>query len=76
MSAASASIFERVPRRARNMYHAPPPEVQRDVPVPPVASVVHIDAIDLARTMAIMLAERERHRKPGDVIEHAKKCGA
>ena len=76
MSAASASIFERVPRRARNMYHAPPPEVQRDVPVPPVAPVVHIDATDLARTMATVLAERERYRKPGDVIEHAKKCGA
>ena len=76
MSAASASIFERLPRRARNMYHAPLPNVQRDVPVPPVAPVVHIDATDLARTMAIMLAERERYRKPGDVIEHAKKCGA
>ena len=39
MSAASASIFEHVPRRARNMYHAPQPEVQRDVPVPPVPPV-------------------------------------
>ena len=76
MSAASASIFERVPRRARNMYHAPPPEVQRDVPVPPAAPVVHIDATDLARTMVTVLAERERYRKPGDIIEHAKKCGA
>ena len=76
MSAASASIFERVPSRARNVYHAPPPEVQRDVPVPPVAPVVHIDATELARTMAAVMAERERYRKPGDVIEHAKKCGA
>ena len=76
VSAASASIFERVPHRARNVYHAPPPEVQRNVPVPPVAPVVHIDATDLARTMATVLAERERYRKPGDVIEHAKKCGA
>ena len=66
MSAASASIFERVPRRARNMYYAPPPEVQRNIPVLPVAPVVHIDATDLARTMATMLAERERYRKPGD----------
>ena len=76
MSAASASIFERVPRRARNVYHAPPPVVQRDIPVSPVAPVVHIDATELARTMAAVMAERERYRKPGDVIEHAKKCGA
>ena len=76
MSAASASIFERVPRRARNVYHAPPPVVQRDVPVPPVAPVVHIDATELARTMAAVMAERERYRKLGDVIEHAKKYGA
>ena len=64
MSAASASIFERVPRRARNVYHAPPPVVQRDVLVPPVAPVVHIDATDLARTMATVLAERERYESP------------
>ena len=60
MSAASASIFERIPRRVRNVYHAPPPEVQWDVPVPPVAPVVHIYATDLVRTMATMFAERER----------------
>ena len=76
MSAASASIFERVPRRARNVYHAPPPEVQRDVPVPPVAPVMHFDATELARTMATIMAERERYRRPGDIIEHTKKCGA
>ena len=76
ISAASASIFERVPRRVRNVYHAPPQEVQRDVPVPPVAPVVHFDTIDLARTMATMLAECKRYRRPGDIIEHAKKCGA
>ena len=76
MSAASASIFERIPRRVRNVYHAPPPEVQRDVPVPPVAPVMHFDATELARTMATVMAERERYRRPGDIIEHAKKCGA
>ena len=76
MSAASVSIFERVPRRARNVYYAPPPEMHQNVPVQPVAPVVHIDATDLARTMATVMAERERYRKPGDVIKHAKKCGA
>ena len=76
MSATSVSVFERVPRRVRNMYYAPPPEMHRDVLVQPVAPVVHIDATDLARTMATVLAERERYRKPGDIIEHAKKCGA
>ena len=40
MSAASASIFEQVPRRARNVYYAPPPEIPRDVPNPPAAPVV------------------------------------
>ena len=58
------------------MYYAPPSEMHRDVPVQPVAPVVHIDATDLARTMATVLAKRERYRKPEDVIEHAKKCGA
>ena len=76
MSAAPASIFERVPRRARNVYHAPPPEVQQNVPVPPVAPMMHFDATELARTMATVMAERERYRRPGDIIEHAKKCGA
>ena len=76
MSAASASIFERVPRRARNVYHAPPPEVQQNVPVPPVAPVMHFDTTELARTMATVMAERERYRRPGDIIEHAKKCRA
>ena len=76
MSAASVSVFEHVPRRARNMYYAPLPEIHRDVPVQPVAPVVHIDATDLARTMATVLAERERYRKPEDIIEYAKKCGA
>ena len=76
MSAASASIFECVPRRARNVYHAPLPEVQQNVPVPPVAPMMHFDATELARTMATVMAERERYRRPGDIIEHAKKCGA
>ena len=76
MLAASVSIFDHVPRRARNMYYAPLPEVPRDVPNPFVAPVVHINAINLARTMATVLVERKRYRKPGDIIEHAKKCRA
>ena len=76
ISAALASVFERVPRRARNIYYRPLPEVPRDVPNPHAAPIVHIDATDLARTMATVLAERERYRRPEDVIEHVKKCGA
>ena len=67
MSAASVSIFERVPQRGRNVYFAPPPEMHRNVPVQPVAPVVHIDATDLARIMATVLAERERYRRPGEM---------
>ena len=58
------------------MYYAPPPVIPRDVPNPPVAPVVHINATDLARTMVTVMAEREKYVKPGDIIEHAKKCGA
>ena len=76
MSAASVSVFERVPRRVRNIYYVPPLEIHRDVPVQPVAPVVHLDATDLTRIMATMLAECERYQKPGDIIEHAKNYGA
>ena len=48
----------------------------RNVPNQPVAPIVHLDATDLARTMATVMAECERYRKPGDIIEHAKKYGA
>ena len=58
------------------MYYAPPLEIPRDVPNPPAAPVVNIDAINLARKMATVMAERQRYRKPRDIIEHAKKCGA
>ena len=69
MSAVPASVFERVPRRARNMYYAPQLEVPGDVPNPLIAPIVHIDATDLARTMATVLAERERYWKPGDACK-------
>ena len=58
------------------MYYAPPPKIPMNVPNQPVAPVVHIDATDLARTMATVMVERERYRKLRDIIEHAKKCGA
>ena len=35
--------------------------------------VVYIDATDLARMMAMVMSERERYKKPGDIIKHAKK---
>ena len=63
-------------RRARNVYQAPPPKMPVNVPNQLAAPVLHIDATDLARTMAMVMAERERYRKPGDIIEHAKKYGA
>ena len=70
-------MFEHVPRRARNVYYiAPPPIMPMNVPNQPAAPVVHIDSTDLARIMAMVMAERERYKKPGDIIEHAKKCGA
>ena len=47
-----------------------------NMPNPPVAPIVHIDATDLVRTMATVMVERERYKKAGDIIEHAKKCGA
>ena len=58
------------------MYYAPPPEIPINMSNQPVAPVVHIDATDLVRIMAMVMAKRERYRKPGDIIEHAKKCGA
>ena len=74
--AESTFIFENVPQRARNVYQAPPPEIPMNMLNQPVAPVVHIDTTDLARTMATVIVERKRYRKPGDIIEHAKKCGA
>ena len=76
MLAVSSSIFGRILRRARNVYYAPPLEIPMNVLKQPIAPVVHIDATDLARTVATVMAERERYRKLGDVIKHAKKCGA
>ena len=38
--------------------------------------MVHIDATDLACTMATVISERKKYKKPRDIIEHAKKCGA
>ena len=61
---------------AKNVYYALPPRIPRDMLNPPTAPIVHIDATYLARTMAMVTAERERYRKPRDIIEHAKKCGA
>ena len=37
--------------------------------------MLHIDAIDLAHTMGTVMSERERYKKHGDIIEHAKKYG-
>ena len=57
-SAISASIFKHVPRRARNIYYAVPlPVMPMNVPNQLVAPVVHIDATDLARTMATVMAK-------------------
>ena len=73
--AESTFIFENVPQRARNVYQAPPPEIPVNMLNQPVAPVVHIDATDLARAMAMVMAECERYRKPEDIIGHMKKCG-
>ena len=75
MLAVSSSIFGRILRRARNVYYAPPLEIPMNVLKQPVAPVVHIDATDLARTVATVMAERERYRKPRDIIEHGKSMG-
>ena len=58
------------------MCYALPPEILRDVPNPPAAPVVYIDGTDLARIMAMVMVEQKRYRKPRDIIEHVKKCGA
>ena len=42
-----------------------------NVQAPPM---VHIDTTDLVRIMAIMMAKKEKQKKLGDIIEHAKKC--
>ena len=38
--------------------------------------MIHIDATDLAYTMAMVMSESERYKKPKDIIKHAKKGGA
>ena len=38
--------------------------------------MVYVNATKLAHIMTTMLTENERYKKLGDVIEHAKKCGA
>ena len=44
-------------------------------PVPPV---MHVDAIEFARTMKTVMAEKDKrkYKRLGDIIEHAKKCRA
>ena len=74
-SVAPTLNFENVPRRARN-GQPPMPPVRANVVDPPFPPIVHVDATKLARTMATVFIERDRYRKPGDIIEHAKKCGA
>ena len=57
-SAASASMFEYVPKRARNVYYEVlPPVVPINMPNQPGAMVVHINATDLAHTMTTVMAE-------------------
>ena len=65
--------IKNIPRRARNDHPLP---VQENVINPPIPLVVHLDAIELAYTMTTILTESERYKKPGDVIEHDKKCRA
>ena len=48
----------------------PPP------PPPPVVPVLQLDPRVLADTIIATLAAQEQRRRPGDIIEHAKKCGA
>ena len=47
-----------------------------NVPNQQAPPVIHIDATDLAHTMATVMSEREMYKKPGDIFEHSKKCGA
>ena len=74
MSAAPILNFENVPRRARNCQ-LPMPLVRVNMVDPPIPPVVHIDVMELAHTMATVFMERDRYRKPRDIIEHTKKCG-
>ena len=48
----------------------PPP------PLPPVVPMLQLDPRVLADTIIATLAAQEQRRRPGDIIEHAKKCGA
>ena len=74
--AISVSIFENVPKRARNNCQPQSSLEQVNVPNQQAPPVVHIDTTNLARTMAAVMAEKERYKKPGDIIKHAKKCRA
>ncbi|XP_055961868.1 uncharacterized protein LOC130015545 [Mercurialis annua] len=45
-------------------------------PVPPVVPTLQLDPAILAQTIIATLQAQDIRRKPGDIIEHAKKCGA
>ena len=65
-----------VPRRAH--YGQPLPLVQENVANNLVPLIMYIDTTEFARTIAIMMAKKDKkkYERPGDVIEHAEKCGA
>ncbi|XP_055959742.1 uncharacterized protein LOC130014822 [Mercurialis annua] len=45
-------------------------------PVPPAVPILQLDPAILAQTIIATLQAQDTRRKPGDIIEHAKKCGA
>ena len=65
--------IKNIPRRARNDHPLP---VQENVINPLIPPIMHLDAIELARTMTMAVTESDGYKKPRDIIEHAKKCGA
>ena len=53
------------------------PIVEQPPPPPPIVMpVLQLDPRVLAETIITTLTAQEKRRKPGDIIEHAKKCGA
>ena len=58
----SASIFENVPKRTCNNYQPQSPIELVNVPNPQAPPVVYINATDLVRTMAAMMAEKRSTR--------------
>ncbi|XP_050238154.1 uncharacterized protein LOC126687641 [Mercurialis annua] len=44
-------------------------------PPPPFVPILQLDPAILAQTIIATLQAQETRRKPGDIIEHAKKCG-